>query len=66
MHKLIKSKIEIIYIPGHAGIYYNEEEDILVGSAITFGEMDITAADEAAAISKKLYVQDSDEGDEST
>lgn len=64
MLKLIKSMIEIIYIPGHAGIHYNEEADSLAGSSVAFGEMDMTAANVAASIRKKL--QDSDKEDEST
>lgn len=54
MLKLIESNIKIIYIPGHTRIRYNEKVDSLSASAITFGEIDMTAADVAAT----FYEQD--------
>ena len=41
----IKGRMEIAYIPGHAGIRLNEKADRLAGTAVAFGELIKTPAD---------------------
>ena len=50
----IEGKIEICYIPGHAGIKYNERADWLAGSAKPFGSLDITQADLVHQVSQEI------------
>jgi hypothetical protein len=35
-------RTEIIYIPGHAGIRFNERADKLAGAAEAFGDLELT------------------------
>ena len=48
----IPARMEVIYVPGHAGIRYNEKADWLAGKALPFGNLEPTAADIADAISR--------------
>ena len=41
----IKAKLHVTYIPGHAGIYYNEVADQLAGIAQPIGEMNLYPED---------------------
>jgi hypothetical protein len=43
--RYIKGHTEIVYIPGYAGNRYNERADRLAGGAVSFGNLDMTAAD---------------------
>ena len=60
----IPARMEVIYVPGHAGIRYNEKADWLAGKALPFGNLEPTAADIADAISRGI--QEREERDEST
>ena len=46
----IKAVTSIIYIPGHAGIFYNEVADHLAGNAVAFGNLKLTVADVVSKI----------------
>jgi hypothetical protein len=42
--------VEIVYNPGHAGVSCNETADKLVGDAVAFGNLDMTASDVIASV----------------
>ena len=50
----IEGDIEICYIPGHAGIKYNERADWLAGNAKPSGSLDITQDDLIQEVSQKF------------
>ncbi len=51
--KKIKSAMHITYIPGHAGIPFNEKADQLAGEALPIGVLDMEPADITAALKKE-------------
>jgi hypothetical protein len=44
----------VIYIPGHAGIRYNERADRLAGGAVPFGDLEMTAADVVDSLKRSI------------
>ncbi|KAI8489669.1 hypothetical protein Bbelb_325750 [Branchiostoma belcheri] len=48
----IKGVLNIVYVPGHAGIYYNEVADKLAGIAVPFGDIKLTVPDVVDIIQK--------------
>jgi hypothetical protein len=46
----MKATVEVIYVPGHAGVRYNERADTLAGAAVAFGDLNLTASDICALI----------------
>ena len=59
--KRIKGQTEVIYIPGHAGIRFNERADKLAGSATAFGDLEMTASDVVDAIARNCVSNHADE-----
>ena len=54
----IQSRIEVIYIPGHAGIRFNERADWLAGKARPFGDLQLTQADVLRQVSEEIRTQE--------
>ena len=50
----IKAKLQVTYIPGHAGIYYNEVADQLAGIAQPIREMKLYPEDVINRLKEKL------------
>jgi hypothetical protein len=50
----MKATVEVIYVPGHAGVRYNERADKLAGAAVAFGDLNLTAADICALIADAI------------
>jgi hypothetical protein len=50
----MKATVEVIYVPGHAVVRYNERADRLAGAAVAFGDMDLTASDICALIADAI------------
>ena len=50
----MKPQITACYIPGHAGISYNEREDHLAGRAEVFGSLQREPSDIMAEINRRL------------
>jgi len=50
----VEAKITACYIPGHAGISFNEYADHLAGTAPTFGELQRDPSDVIAEIDRRL------------
>ncbi|KAI8485243.1 hypothetical protein Bbelb_369900 [Branchiostoma belcheri] len=48
----IKGVLNIVYVPGHAGVYYNEVADKLAGIAVPFGDIKLTVPDVVDIIQK--------------
>jgi hypothetical protein len=46
----MKATVEVIYVPGHAVVRYNEREDKFADEAASFGDMNLKASDICALI----------------
>ncbi|KAI8510600.1 hypothetical protein Bbelb_115160 [Branchiostoma belcheri] len=54
----IKGVLNIVYVPGHAGIYYNEVADKLAGIAVPFGDIKLTVPDVVDIIQKNCLPEE--------
>jgi hypothetical protein len=50
----MRATVEVIYVPGHAGVRYNERADKLAGAAVAFGDLNLTASDICALIADTI------------
>jgi hypothetical protein len=47
-----------MYIPGHAGIRYNERADRLAGGTVPFGNLEMTAADVVDSVTRSIHAKE--------
>jgi hypothetical protein len=64
LEESISAHTKIIYIPGHAGIRFNERADKLAGAAEPFGDLQLTDGDIVRVLTEAIL--EKEEGEENT